>query len=298
MRYGIEYKGSKSRIAKEIIEILPSGDRFIDLFGGGGAVSHCASLSGKYKEVIYNDLNPSIYSLVKDTFTGKYTKDKFLFEWVSRDLFNKERMENPVIRWCWSFGCDRLYYLYSKEMECIKESVYKAIVNKEYSTVFLELTNNLIPFGDSVDLTVRKSEWSTFCRTMLKTPDKYRVESLERLLSLYSFTLLNNISFTNTTYLDYEYRDGDIVYCDPPYCGKRQDAYKGFDSKQFIEWARKIPCYISEYSMPEDFSTLYSKNVQNNANRVNITNLRAEEKLFVSPYYKGTVCVNVNHTQY
>ena len=44
MRYGIGYKGSKSRIAKEIIEILPSGDRFIDLFGGGGAMSHCAAL--------------------------------------------------------------------------------------------------------------------------------------------------------------------------------------------------------------------------------------------------------------
>lgn len=35
MRYGVGYKGSKSRIAKEIINILPRGDRFIDLFGSG-----------------------------------------------------------------------------------------------------------------------------------------------------------------------------------------------------------------------------------------------------------------------
>ena len=65
MRYGIGYKGSKSRIAKEIIDVLPSGERFIDLFGGGGAMSHCAALSGKYNKVIYSDINPSIYELCR-----------------------------------------------------------------------------------------------------------------------------------------------------------------------------------------------------------------------------------------
>lgn len=32
--YGIPYLGNKSRIADEIIRILPSGNRFVDLFGG------------------------------------------------------------------------------------------------------------------------------------------------------------------------------------------------------------------------------------------------------------------------
>lgn len=282
MRYGIGYKGSKSRIAKDIIDLLPSGDRFIDLFGGGGAISHCASLSGKYKEVIYNDLNSSIYTLVKDTFSGIYKDNYSLFDWVSRDRFKKEKDNNPIIKWCWSFGNNGLDYLYSKNMENIKECIYKAIVNKEYSKLFLELTKDVTPFK-SISLLNRKSEWSDFCRFVLHSHDKYRVQSLEKLISLTSFTSLTNISFSNTTYMDYVYQEGDIVYCDPPYCGRRQDSYKGFNSNEFIEWSRKIPCYISEYDMPDDFTVIFSKNVQNNANRINNSMLRAEEKLFKSP---------------
>ena len=34
--YGVPYQGNKSRIADIIINILPSGNRLVDLFGGGG----------------------------------------------------------------------------------------------------------------------------------------------------------------------------------------------------------------------------------------------------------------------
>lgn len=34
--YGVPYQGNKSRIADLIINILPSGNRLVDLFGGGG----------------------------------------------------------------------------------------------------------------------------------------------------------------------------------------------------------------------------------------------------------------------
>lgn len=37
-RVGLSYQGSKSRIAKIIVELLPSGNRFVDLFGGGGVL--------------------------------------------------------------------------------------------------------------------------------------------------------------------------------------------------------------------------------------------------------------------
>lgn len=35
MNYGITYQGSKSGIAENIIDLLPAGNRFVDLFGGG-----------------------------------------------------------------------------------------------------------------------------------------------------------------------------------------------------------------------------------------------------------------------
>jgi len=38
MGYGIGYRGSKNKIAEEILEQLPSGNRLVDLFGGGGAL--------------------------------------------------------------------------------------------------------------------------------------------------------------------------------------------------------------------------------------------------------------------
>lgn len=34
--YGVPYQGNKSRIADIIINILPAGNRLVDLFGGGG----------------------------------------------------------------------------------------------------------------------------------------------------------------------------------------------------------------------------------------------------------------------
>ena len=55
------YKGSKTAIAEQIINILPEADWFCDLFGGGGAVTHCAALSMKYKNVMYNELEPVVF---------------------------------------------------------------------------------------------------------------------------------------------------------------------------------------------------------------------------------------------
>lgn len=55
MNYGVPYKGSKNKIAKKLIDVLPSAEYFVDLFGGGGAMTHCAALSGKYKKIIYNE---------------------------------------------------------------------------------------------------------------------------------------------------------------------------------------------------------------------------------------------------
>ena len=58
MNYGIPYQGSKNKIAKDIINFLPSGKRLVDLFGGGMAITHCAMLSDKWGNFLYNDFTP------------------------------------------------------------------------------------------------------------------------------------------------------------------------------------------------------------------------------------------------
>lgn len=57
MRYGLPYKGSKNAIAEWIIDNLPAAETFCDLFFGGGAVTHRAIISGKYKEFVANDID-------------------------------------------------------------------------------------------------------------------------------------------------------------------------------------------------------------------------------------------------
>ena len=48
-RYGIPYKGNKSKIAEELLAQLPSGKRLVDLFGGGFAITDCALRKYPYK---------------------------------------------------------------------------------------------------------------------------------------------------------------------------------------------------------------------------------------------------------
>jgi site-specific DNA-adenine methylase len=68
------YKGSKSKIAEQILNVLPDSEWFVDLFGGGGAISHCAALSMKYHYVLYNEIEPLIYKAFKMAINGDFKK--------------------------------------------------------------------------------------------------------------------------------------------------------------------------------------------------------------------------------
>ena len=61
----ILYRGGKKRVAKKIIEHLPKGEFFIDVFGGSGCVSTAAVKSGKYSQVVYNDLDSNLVTFLK-----------------------------------------------------------------------------------------------------------------------------------------------------------------------------------------------------------------------------------------
>lgn len=56
--YGVPYQGSKNKLAERIIDKLPAGERFVDLFAGGCAMTHAAIASGKYKRILCNDKYP------------------------------------------------------------------------------------------------------------------------------------------------------------------------------------------------------------------------------------------------
>ena len=122
-QYGLPYKGSKQRLAERLLEVLPSGRYFIDLFAGGCAMTHAAMLSGKYKSFIANDIN-DIPRLFIDAVHGKYRNES---RWISRDEFLKKKDSDPYISCVWSFGSDLKSYLYGRDIEPYKKALHYAV---------------------------------------------------------------------------------------------------------------------------------------------------------------------------
>lgn len=130
MTYGLPYMGSKSKIAEEILAILPPAHNFVDLCFGGGALTHCAMLSRKYKHFIVNDIERYGMDLFCDAIDGKYANET---RWVSREEFFELIEIDPYVRICWSFGSDQRTYLYSREIEDYKHCFHMAVVDGNYA---------------------------------------------------------------------------------------------------------------------------------------------------------------------
>lgn len=88
-----------------------------------------------------------------------------------------------------------------------------------------------------------------------------------------------------------DYRDfkpsGSVIYCDPPYEETKDYASaKDFDRPEFWqtmrEWSRDNVVLISELQAPEDFITIWEREVDRSMKAKE--HFRATEKLFV---YRG-----------
>ena len=126
MNFGMPYQGSKNKLAKDIIEQMSPAEHFYDLFGGGGAITHCAVLSGKYKYVHYNEINPLVVKGFEMAINGEFNNEN---RWISREEFYQLKDTDPYVAICFSFGNNLVDYLYGKDIEPIKKALY-------YSRVF------------------------------------------------------------------------------------------------------------------------------------------------------------------
>lgn len=133
VRYGLPYMGSKNKIAKRIVDALPRADALVDLFAGGGAITHRALEVGKYARVLMNDHDASVMNLFVDAVNGKYRNEK---RWISHEEYVAERQDDAYVRLCWSFGNKnqkKCNYLYSREIEPWKKALHYARVFGDYS---------------------------------------------------------------------------------------------------------------------------------------------------------------------
>ena len=240
------------------------------MFGGGFAMSHAALLSGKYEQVFYNELNPLLPKLIKDTLAGKYANER---RWISREDFFRLKDVDGYVRYIWSFGNNGDGYLFGKDKEHIKK-----------------LGHDFVCFGKDIpgvpniaetDMRVRRLYLQRYIKK--NTGERCELEQLERLHRLQRLQRLQRLEINCGSYLDYQYREGDIVYCDPPYEDTAKYDNDGFNHKQFYDWvaSREYPVYFSSYEISDNrFNVVWQTEKQSLLNNSKETKKVVTEYLY------------------
>lgn len=125
--YGVSYKGSKNKIAAEVVYNIPSAPLLIDVFAGGGAITHAALLSHRYGSILANDYDCGALQLFYRASHGLIDFEEERKQWVSREDFKRLKDTDPIVRYHWSFSNNGRHYLYSKEIEPYKRAYHFAL---------------------------------------------------------------------------------------------------------------------------------------------------------------------------
>lgn len=279
------YMGSKSKIAKWVIDQLPQATNFYDLFGGGGAITHCALLSDKFKNVTYNELNPLTFKAFKMAVNGEFKNER---RWISKEDFNKLKNIDPYVAFCFSFGNNPLKsYAYAKDIEHYKKALHYSIFNNDNSLLseIIDVKNLNYTSNNLRERRLQLQRYlkdyikdvKSFCNTengnvrnILQSLERLErlqsLERLERLQKLHSLENSQNLQLLNKSYSDVEIKSNSIVYCDPPYFKTSKYDKTNFDHEAFYNYLRALKdkigsnkIFISEYSMPSDFICVAEK---------------------------------------
>lgn len=185
--YGLPYKGSKTKLADRIIDLLPKADTLVDLFCGGCAVAHCALLRNKYKHIHINDINPMMPQAFIKALNGGFDKED---RWISREDFFQLKDTDPYVAICFSFGNNLEDYAYNREIEPKKKALHYAIFFDDFTQADEEFGVDLRPISGLQD----RQERYLLAKRLLRftPPEKYtssiysvskdcRLQNLERL---------------------------------------------------------------------------------------------------------------------
>lgn len=256
MRYGLPYKGSKNSIAKWIVDNLPKADVFCDLFFGGGAITHRALLSGKYKKFIANDIDARLPKLFFECARGEHTIERHP-EWISRQEFNEKKDSDAYIALVWSFGNNGKDYIYGADLEDFKRDYHIAVFQDKPEILKkwgyeITSTHKAKPYDRYLEFnrqikSIARSDLDSIVRQI-------EIERLQSLQSVRSVGSLQSLQYYGIDYQEVPIPEGALIYCDIPYNSTNCGKYQGFDHQRFYDWAeRQDNIFISEYSMPENF---------------------------------------------
>lgn len=94
--------------------------------------------------------------------------------------------------------------------------------------------------------------------------------------------LLKGIKFNCIDFREIDELEGYVIYCDPPYQNSLKYSVLSFPYDEFYNWCRRMSVankvFISEYSMPDDFKCIWSKEIKCTVDKASRTN--RTEKLF------------------
>lgn len=262
--YGLPYTGSKSRIAHWVIDHLPRGRVLIDAFAGGCAITHRALLSQKWQTIIANDINRKYPQLFLDAVRGKYRDER---RWISREDFERLKLQDAFIACCWSFGNNLRTYIYSTVIEPYKRALHYAIVFDDFAPMqelmpevaqavheaihWIQNTHERRVTAQKVIVkTLKRLTGDNYAHQIIQSNPLYRtirhtsrntpslnslnslesLESLERRERLERLERLQSLESLRVTSLSYDKIDipeDAVVYCDPPYHASRGYLYEG-----------------------------------------------------------------------
>lgn len=293
--FGLPYCGGKNSLARDLISLLPSGKRLVDLFGGGGAITHAGAISKKWEKVLYNEINPLTFNAFKNAVNGFFKEEVFgKPPFIDRETFKAKVSTDPYTALCFSFGNDMKTYAYGEDIEGYKKALHNAVVFEEYDSLKNNCGVDLSELSNFKTIKDKVAKLYSVCFKALKNSGKIRkvdgkdlvfglngvkdgsldccsfirlqhIERWKRLCSLaLTKKLIETVSFTCGSYSDYEYQEGDVVYCDPPYEGTSKDYNSSFDFKSFYDWvaSRPYPVYFSSYGISDNrFFKIWERNV-------------------------------------
>lgn len=243
----MRYMGSKRRIADEILPIILKGRKpnqwFVEPFCGGCNITE--RVTGKR---IANDIHPELIAMYKALQNG----------WLPPKRITEEEYKRIM-----AAGSPELkgYAGFTHSFGALYGGTYRRQGDGRAGLVL-----------EGAQL---KGAYSNI--------DYVGQRSFNEITTM--FKNLVSVKFTQGTYYDLEIPKGSIVYCDPPYAGTSEYEVAKFNSTNFFQWCRVQKeeghtVFVSEYTAPEDFKCVWSREVKTHLNSHRGKAFSVTEKLY------------------
>lgn len=222
-------------------------------------MSHAALLSGKYESVYYNDICPLLPPLIQNAIDGKYNYNVFKPEFITKEEFQKKKDTDGYVKFLWSFGSRGQTYIFGQDVEELKHATHDFIVFGKWSDLLNEVTPKLQAAVTADNPHDRRTQYLHCLKAELGWSgyNKYRrdaeLHQLERLQKLEQLGRFDSLTLNCGNMYEYEYRDGDIVYIDPPYEDSECYDERNFNHTKFYDWvySRPYQVWFSSYDISD-----------------------------------------------